>query len=121
MNKTIFNIKVINWALILTALVYILLGAYYPRMMFNHGGIYIVLGIFWTFLFLKINFLSKEERVESFFKKKKQLPLLLYMLMIGLLLHRYLETVYWAPKRQKAFEEIQRKYEERSGRSEQNR
>ncbi|NIJ51129.1 hypothetical protein [Dyadobacter arcticus] len=106
MNNTIFGIKLITWALILSWLLNSALWIGFPQFMLRTGTSYVIMGIFCTLIFVKVKSFSKQEWADNFFHLKKQLPLLIYMLAMGILIHRFLETTYWAPKRLKTMQEI---------------
>jgi len=111
MNITILTIKIINWLLILTALMYTLFWYIYPDFMMLEGGSFIIIGLFNTFLLIKLLSFSKQEWSSNFVHVRKRLPWLLYILVMGFIVHHYLETVYWAPKRIKTIQGFEEKYE----------
>ncbi|MCE6988869.1 hypothetical protein [Dyadobacter sp. CY323] len=88
MKNAIFGIRVINWALLMCWLLNALLWAVYPQFTLRTGAFYINMGIIYTLLFVKVKSLSKKEWAGNFTNLKKRLPLLIFMLAMGLLLHR---------------------------------
>jgi c-di-AMP phosphodiesterase-like protein len=107
MKNTIFGIRLINWALILVAVVYTVLWVERPAFMLETGTSYLILGIYFTLLFVKAKSFSKQEWEDNFVRLKKQLPLLIFMLVMGVLLHRFIGTVYWEPYRQKIIQRFE--------------